>query len=76
MDNEEFHIPKGLMIILYATTTAWKIIDVPIRKYKHVSHGVGKYIIATLNGAKKAVGKDLLELYGKFIGKLYEILNH
>ena len=64
------------MPIFYSTTTAWKIIDVPIRKYKHVSHGVGQYIIASLIGVRKVVGKDLPKLYGNFIGKLYEILDH
>ena len=59
-----------------ATTIAWKIIDVLVRKDKHVSSGVGQYIIPSLTGAIKVVGKVLLELYGKFIIKLYEILNH
>ena len=76
LDNEEFDIPKGLMTIVYATTTAWKIIDVLVRKDKHVSRGVGQYIIASLTSARNVVGKDLPELYGKSIGKLYEILNH
>ena len=40
VDNKEFGIPKGLMTIVYVVTTTWKIIDVPIRKDKHVSHGV------------------------------------
>ena len=64
------------MMIFYVATTAWKIIDVSIRKDKHVSHGVGQYIIASLTSARKAVGKDLPKLYRKFIGNLYEILNH
>ena len=33
-------------------------------------------MIANLTSAIKAVVKDLPKLYGKFIGKLYEILNH
>lgn len=45
VDNEEFGIPKGLMTIVCATTSTWKIIDVPIRKDKHAGHGVGQYII-------------------------------
>ena len=76
VDNEEFGIPKGLMTIVYVTTTACKIIDVLVWKDKHVGCGVGKYIIPSSIGTAKEVGKFLLELYGKFIGKLYEILNH
>ena len=64
------------MTIIYATTIAWKIIDVPTRKDKDVGRDVGQYIIPSLTSATKAIGKDLPELYGKFIGKLYEILNH
>ena len=64
------------MTILYATTTTWKIIYTPIRKDKHVGHGVGEYMIASLTGARNAVGKDLLELYANFFENLYEIINH
>ena len=74
--NFLFGTPKGLMKIFYATTTAWKIIDVLVWKDKHVSHGVGQYIIVSLTDARKEVAKDLPELYVTFIGKLYEILNH
>ena len=56
------------MTIVYATKTAWNIIDVPIMKDKHVSCGVGQYIIASLTNSRKEVGKEL--------PKLYEILNH
>ena len=59
MDNKEFGIPKGLMTIVYKATIAWKIIDVPNRKDKHVSCGVGQYMIAILTGAIKVVGNDL-----------------
>ena len=57
------------MIIVYATTTALKIIDVPTRKDRHVSCGVGKYILASLIGARKAFGKELIDIYANFIGK-------
>ena len=76
VDNKEFGIPKGLMTIVYTTKTTWKIIYVLIRKDKHAIHGVGQYMIESLIGARKEVGKELLELYAKFIGNLNEILNH
>ena len=72
VDNEEFGIPKGLMTIVYATTTTWKIIDVPVSKDKHVSCGVGQYMIASITGARKEVRKAFhsymqssLEIYMK-----------
>ena len=41
------------MKIVYVATTAWKIIYVLIRKDKHVSHDVEKYIILSLICATK-----------------------
>ena len=64
------------MTIGYASTIAWKIIDVPVRKDKHVIHGIGQYTVPSLIGATKEVGRDLPDLYGNFNGKLYEIINH
>ena len=60
MDKIEYGIPTGLMTIIYVETTASKIIDVLYRKDKHVRHGVGKYMIASLTGAREVVIKDLL----------------
>ena len=76
VDNKEFGIFKDLMTLIYATTTAWKVTDVLVMKDIHIGHGVGKYITPISNVIAKEVGKVLLELYGKFIGKIYEILNH
>ena len=53
VDNEKFVIPNGLMTIVYATTTTWKIIDVPDRKVKHVGCGVRQYIIPSAMSATK-----------------------
>ena len=62
VDNEEFCIPKGLVTIVYAITTTWKIMHVPTRKDKHVGHDVGQYIIPISTGAAMEVGKVLPEL--------------
>ena len=64
------------MTIIYAKKIARKIIEAPIRKDRHVSYYVEQNIIPSLIGSTKTVGKVLPKLYRKFIGNLYEILNH
>jgi hypothetical protein len=70
VDNKEFGIPKGLITIVYAETTSWKIIYIIVRKDKHVSHGVGKYMIASLTGARKGSWKGPSRLICKFHWKI------
>jgi hypothetical protein len=75
VDNDEFGVPKDLMTIVYAVKTTRKIIGVPIRKDKHVSPGVGQYIIPSIIGATKTIGprtfrsymESSMEIYMKYL---------
>ena len=71
--HDDFGIAEGLMTIAHAFTDTQKTVDYPSGKLWHDGFGASQNIILALINAFKVVGKIILELNGKLIGKAFSV---